>query len=207
MDTDKIKIFGARMKVDSTGKLAELERAERVCISYSPGKFISLTPPKQEKMKAKVEAIASHGINVFVNRQLVYNYPENLLAEKGIMSIEHADFEGVERLSLVTGGEITSTFDRPDLVKLGRCDLIEEIMIGEDKVSSLNVTLSTLNRLLSSSSNSPALQRARRVQSYYAVQLIKWSTRPNVHYMTLSQCYHKLLRRRALFLVVDALRC
>jgi hypothetical protein len=30
MDTDKIKIFGARMKVDSTGKLAELERAERV---------------------------------------------------------------------------------------------------------------------------------------------------------------------------------
>ena len=85
-------------------------------------------------MKAKVEAIASHGINVFVNRQLVYNYPESILAEKGVMTIEHADFEGVERLSLVTGGEITSTFDRPELVKLGRCDLIEEIMIGEDKV-------------------------------------------------------------------------
>lgn len=30
MDTDKIKIFGARVKVDATGKLAELERAERV---------------------------------------------------------------------------------------------------------------------------------------------------------------------------------
>lgn len=85
-------------------------------------------------MKAKVAAIASHGINCFVNRQLVYNYPENLLAEQGIMSIEHADFEGVERLSLVTGGEIASTFDRPDLVKLGHCDLIEEIMIGEDKL-------------------------------------------------------------------------
>lgn len=116
MDTDKIKVFGARMKVDSTGKLAELERAER------------------EKMKAKVEAIATHGINCFVNRQLIYNYPESILTEKGIMVIEHADFEGVERLSLVTGGEITSTFDRPDLVKLGRCDLIEEIIIGEDKL-------------------------------------------------------------------------
>lgn len=32
MDTDKIKVFGARVKVDSTGKLAELERAERVCL-------------------------------------------------------------------------------------------------------------------------------------------------------------------------------
>src|SRR5712675_45717 len=83
-------------------------------------------------MKAKVEAIASHGINVFVNRQLIYNYPESILAEKGIMSIEHADFDGVERLALVTGGEITSTFDHPENVKLGHCDLIEEVIIGED---------------------------------------------------------------------------
>ena len=83
-------------------------------------------------MKAKVEAIAAHGINCFVNRQLIYNYPESLLAEKGILTIEHADFEGVERLSLVTGGEIASTFEKPELVRLGHCDLIEEIIIGED---------------------------------------------------------------------------
>jgi T-complex protein 1 subunit beta len=85
-------------------------------------------------MKSKCDAIAAHGINVFVNRQLIYNYPESLLSERGILTIEHADFEGVERLSLVTGGEIASTFERPDLVKLGTCELIEEIMIGEDKL-------------------------------------------------------------------------
>lgn len=137
MDTDKIKIFGARVKVDGTGKLAELERAERVSNSFqssSESNAYSSAVFNQEKMKAKVDSIASHGINVFVNRQLIYNYPESLLAEKGILTIEHADFEGVERLSLVTGGEIASTFDRPDLVKLGKCELIEEIMIGEDKV-------------------------------------------------------------------------
>ncbi|GAA94814.1 uncharacterized protein L969DRAFT_54917 [Mixia osmundae IAM 14324] len=116
MDTDKIKIFGARVRVDGTGKLAELERAER------------------EKMKAKVAKIKAHGITCFVNRQLVYNYPESLFAAEGIMCIEHADFEGVERLALVTGGEIASTFDRPDLVKLGSCARIEEVMIGEDKL-------------------------------------------------------------------------
>lgn len=38
MDTDKIKIFGARMKVDGTGKLAELERAERVRTCYPHGR-------------------------------------------------------------------------------------------------------------------------------------------------------------------------
>ncbi|EPS43328.1 hypothetical protein H072_2683 [Dactylellina haptotyla CBS 200.50] len=114
MDTDKIKIFGARVKVDSTGKLAELERAEK------------------EKMKQKVEKIKAHGINCFVNRQLIYNWPEQLFADAGIVSIEHADFDGIERLALVTGGEIASTFDHPDTVKLGHCDLIEEVIIGED---------------------------------------------------------------------------
>jgi T-complex protein 1 subunit beta len=34
MDTDKIKIFGARVRVEDRGKLAELERAERVCFRH-----------------------------------------------------------------------------------------------------------------------------------------------------------------------------
>ncbi|KAJ9630503.1 T-complex protein 1 subunit beta [Taxawa tesnikishii (nom. ined.)] len=116
MDTDKVKIFGARVKVDTTSKLAELEKAER------------------EKMKAKVDRIKAHGINCFVNRQLIYNWPEQLFSDAGISSIEHADFDGVERLALVTGAEITSTFEHPELVKLGHCDVIEEIIIGEDSL-------------------------------------------------------------------------
>lgn len=67
-------------------------------------------------------------------RQLIYNYPEQLFADAGVMAIEHADFEGVERLALVLGGEIVSTFGRPELVKLGECKVIEEVMIGEDQL-------------------------------------------------------------------------
>lgn len=80
-------------------------------------------------MKEKVERILKHGINCFINRQLIYNYPEQLFGAAGVMAIEHADFAGVERLALVTGGEIASTFDHPELVKLGSCKLIEEVMI------------------------------------------------------------------------------
>lgn len=47
------------------------------------------------------------------------------------MAIEHADFDGVERLALVTGGEIVSTFDEPEKVKLGQCNLIEEVSIPD----------------------------------------------------------------------------
>lgn len=116
MDTDKIKIYGARVRVDSMAKVADIEAAEK------------------NKMKDKVMSIIGHGINCFVNRQLIYNYPEEIFADHGVMAIEHADFDGIERLALVTGGEIVSTFDHPENVKLGSCKVIEEIMIGEDKM-------------------------------------------------------------------------
>lgn len=116
MDTDKVKIYGARVRVDSMSKVAEIEGAEK------------------EKMREKVQKILAHGINCFINRQLIYNFPEELFADAGVLAIEHADFDGIERLALVTGGEIASTFDNPESVKLGHCKLIEEIMIGEDKL-------------------------------------------------------------------------
>uniref|UniRef100_A0A7S0R0V6 CCT-beta n=1 Tax=Chlamydomonas leiostraca TaxID=1034604 RepID=A0A7S0R0V6_9CHLO len=116
MDTDKIKIYGARVRVDAMSKVAEIEQAEK------------------DKMRAKCEKIIDHGINCFINRQLIYNFPEEIFADAGVMAIEHADFDGIENLALVLGGEITSTFDNPADAKLGGCKLIEEIMIGEDRL-------------------------------------------------------------------------
>lgn len=116
MDTDKIKIYGSRVRVDSMLKVAEIEEAEK------------------DKMKAKCMKIVDHGINCFINRQLIYNFPESIFTENGVVSIEHADFDGIERLAAVTGGEIASTFDRPELVKLGHCAKLDEVMIGEDKL-------------------------------------------------------------------------
>mmetsp|Transcript_26524 Transcript_26524/g.79270 ORF Transcript_26524/g.79270 Transcript_26524/m.79270 type:complete len:532 (+) Transcript_26524:232-1827(+) len=116
MDTDKVKIYGSKVKVDSVSKVAEIEAAEK------------------KKMLDKVDKILAHGCNVFINRQLIYNLPEQRFADAGVMSIEHSDFDGTERLALVLDGDIVSTFDTPERVKLGSCELIEEVMIGEDKL-------------------------------------------------------------------------
>ncbi|KAH0790273.1 T-complex protein 1 subunit beta [Histomonas meleagridis] len=116
MDADKIKIQGAKIETDSPDQLAKIETAER------------------KKMIDKCEKIAAHHPNVFVNRQLIYNLPEEYFTSHGINSVEQADFAGVERLALVTGGDIVSTFDTPESVKLGHCDCVETIMIGEDKL-------------------------------------------------------------------------
>ena len=58
MDTDKVKILGAKVKVDSIMKIADIEEAEK------------------QKMKRKIEKIISYKPDVFINRQLIYNYPE-----------------------------------------------------------------------------------------------------------------------------------
>lgn len=116
MDSDKIKIHGAVVKVDSVSELASIEQQEKI------------------KMKGKVEKILKHDMNVFINRQLIYNFPEQMFTQAGVAAIEHADFEGIERLALVLGAEIVSSFDDPSRVRIGKCDLIEEILIGEDKV-------------------------------------------------------------------------
>lgn len=116
MDTDKIKIYGARVKTSSMAKLAEIEAAEK------------------SKMRAKCEKIMQHNCNVFINRQLIYDMPQEYFTENGIVSIEHADFEGVERLALVLGSDIVSTFENPEQVKLGTAKLVEEVIIGEEKL-------------------------------------------------------------------------
>lgn len=58
MDYDKIKIYGTKAKVDSMEKVGEIEEAEKL------------------KMKRKCEKIAAYEPTVFINRQLIYNYPE-----------------------------------------------------------------------------------------------------------------------------------
>lgn len=65
--------------------MADIEKAER------------------DKMRDKCGLIIDHGINCFVNRQLIYNFPEEIFADAGVMAIEHADFDGIERLARVTG--------------------------------------------------------------------------------------------------------
>merc|ERR1712166_282116 len=116
MDADKIKIFGARVRVNSIGEVAKLELAEK------------------NKMRNKCDAIISSGLNVFINRQLIYNYPKQIFADSGVMAIEHADFDRIERLASCLDAEIASTFTDPAGIRLGTCELVEEIMIGEDRV-------------------------------------------------------------------------
>ena len=127
MDTDKIKIYGARVKVDSMAKVCVCAGWRRGGVGggcrpalRAPAAWVGegrcagsqharqhsdvprLTgePPapifapcaaqvaeiesaEKNKMKEKCEKILSHNINCFINRQLIYNYPEEIFADAG----------------------------------------------------------------------------------------------------------------------------
>ncbi|KAG0434998.1 T-complex protein 1 subunit beta [Dictyocoela muelleri] len=94
LDTDKVKIYGAKVQVESIDELSEIEIAER------------------KKMNDKVKMICSNNIDLFINRQLIYDYPLQLFKNFGVVPIENADFEGVERLSNFLGAKIMSHFNK-----------------------------------------------------------------------------------------------
>lgn len=103
LDYDKIKIFTTKASVDSVKELEKIEMAEK------------------EKMCSKIDSICSISFDVFVNRQIIYDYPQQLLKNKGIAVIEHADFEGVERLNKVLGGNLLSSFENVKESDIGNC--------------------------------------------------------------------------------------
>lgn len=111
MDYDKIKIFSSKINVESVKELEKIETAEK------------------EKMCAKVDAICSVPFSLFINRQIIYDYPQQLLRKRGICVIEHADFSGVERLNKILGGNLLSNFDNVKESDLGTCQKVSSVTI------------------------------------------------------------------------------
>jgi len=89
-------------------------------------------------MKLKVDKILQWKPNIVINRQLIYDYPEELFGDAGVGSIEHADFDGVERLSRVFRAEIMSTFDNPPTEEELKEDMKEEKDISTNKQANEN---------------------------------------------------------------------
>lgn len=111
MDTDKVKIFGAKASLTSSKELVELEEAEK------------------KRMAAKVEQMSQHA-DIIVNRQIIYDYPTQEFTKKGKISIERADFTGVEMLARVLNGSVLGTFDNVSPSDLGHCAAFSRVRLG-----------------------------------------------------------------------------
>lgn len=116
LDYDKIKIMSSKINVNSISELTQIEQAEK------------------DKMMSKVKRITDKPFDMFINRQIIYDYPMQLLRETGLVVVEHADFSGVERLNKVLGGSLISTFEELKEGDYGTCARVSNINVGSKRM-------------------------------------------------------------------------
>ena len=100
MDTDKIKING-KVTVTSPAELAAIEDAEHV--SFLPDFILNVLT----SIRPKWSPSATKSLNMGSTYSWTDNLPEQYLADHKVMVIEHADFDGIERIAGVTGTPIS----------------------------------------------------------------------------------------------------
>lgn len=164
LDQDKIKVFGAIISVNTVQDLAEMETIEH------------------EKMKSKIDSICSKPFDCFINRQLIYDYPMQLLKLKNVQPIEHADFDGVERLNTVLGGKILSTFDSVEEDAFGTCKKISNVYIGNKRMVKFDGVMNGASTIVLFGSSKEMLDEAERSIHDALCVLLKIREEPKIVY-------------------------
>ena len=114
LDFDKIKIFTSKIQVNSISELEKIETAEK------------------ERLMDKVNNICKLDFDIFINRQIIYDFNMQLLLKHNKVIIENADFDGVEKLGKVLGGKVLSHFyEAHDQSIVGTCKQVEKIQIKD----------------------------------------------------------------------------
>lgn len=93
--------------------------------------FFVLTPPANAKEDGHTFHLLNTAIAITYHIVHPITHPSHTHCTQAHPSLTpHPPYS----LAAVLGAEIVSTFDHPEMVKCGHCKLIEEVMIGEDKV-------------------------------------------------------------------------
>ncbi|ORD94633.1 TCPB [Enterospora canceri] len=112
LDFDKIKIFSSKIEVDSISELEKVEEAEK------------------QRMMEKIDRVCLIEFDLIINRQIIYDFPMQLLLGHGKHVIENADFGNVEKLNKILGGKVTSHFygEKGESIT-GTCGKIERVLL------------------------------------------------------------------------------
>ncbi|KAL6122576.1 hypothetical protein NUSPORA_00343 [Nucleospora cyclopteri] len=148
LDYDKIKVFSSQISVTSIRELEEIEGAEK------------------ERMMDKISNICEMNFDIFVNRQIIYDYPMQLLLDRNKTVMENSDFENVEKLSKVLEANVLSHFSKDNKeneeIILGKCEKVESIEIKGTKLTRFSGVKKGASTIVLFGSNASLLEEAER---------------------------------------------
>ncbi len=168
---DKEIVHPGMPKKIEQAKIALLESAIEVTKTEFDAK-IQITDPtamqsfldeEQRMLKSMVDKIVESGANVVIAQKGIDDVAQHYLAKNGILAVRRIKKSDVERIHKATGAAIVSKIQNLTKADLGKAKIVEQRLIGEDKMLFIEGTpKSSVATLLVRGGTSPVVDEVDR---------------------------------------------
>jgi thermosome len=124
----KIALLDTALEIEKTEMDAEIRITD-------PTQMKAFLDEEEVMLKDMVSKIEKVGANVVVCQKGIDDLAQHYLAKLGIMAVRRAKKSDMEKLGKATGGRIVTNLDDLSEEQLGSAGLVEEVRIGEDKLT------------------------------------------------------------------------
>jgi thermosome len=124
----KLALIDAALEIKKTETDAEIRIT-------SPDQLRAFLDEEESILKGMVDKIISTGANVVICQKGIDDIAQHYLAKAGIYAVRRAKKSDMEKLARATGGRVVTNLDDLTEEDLGTAGLVEEVKIGEDKMT------------------------------------------------------------------------
>ncbi len=123
----KIALLNASMEVEKTEMDAEIRIT-------NPEQMQSFLDEEQRMLRSISEKVKEVGANVVFAQKGIDDKVQHYLAKDGILAVRRVKKSDMEALARATGGQVVSSIDHLTPKDLGKCNIVEERKVGDDKM-------------------------------------------------------------------------
>eukprot|EP00923_Selenidium_pygospionis_P026548 GHVN01047463.1.p1 GENE.GHVN01047463.1~~GHVN01047463.1.p1 ORF type:complete len:333 (+),score=31.18 GHVN01047463.1:468-1466(+) len=141
----------------------------------------SLQKKENAHLRAKLQSIIDLHPNLVVNRQIVYDYPNELLTDHSINLVENTDFENTEKVAAFTNASIVSlvsdtlnTQTNSLKISLGTCRQVSTFTVASHRMT--RFSYNTSKETSSTPPTSPEQQPDSETQTKYVSMVLRAPT-------------------------------
>ncbi len=120
--------------IDAPLEIKKMETDAEIRIT-SPEQLRAFIEEEETILKQMVDKIVSVGANVVICQKGIDDIAQHYLAKAGIYAVRRAKKSDMEKLARATGGKIITNLEDLTPEDLGTAGLVEEVKIGEDKMT------------------------------------------------------------------------
>ncbi|WXG43417.1 MAG: thermosome subunit beta [Promethearchaeati archaeon SRVP18_Atabeyarchaeia-1] len=124
----RIALLDAPLEIEKTEMDAEIRITD-------PSQMKAFLDEEEKMLKEMVDKVAATEANVVICQKGIDDLAQHYLAKAEIMAIRRAKKSDMEKLAKATGGKIVTNLDDLSADQLGEAGLVEEVRIGEDKLT------------------------------------------------------------------------